>query len=74
MSSKKEQDAKKCWACKSVLVEDSKLGLCPKYINKYGTPVAAVGSLGLIFAGKQLLKNGGKIVKVAANVVKNIKL
>ncbi|GHU57103.1 hypothetical protein FACS1894132_14750 [Clostridia bacterium] len=61
-------------ACKSILVEDGKLGLCPKCINKYGSPATALGLLGLGIAGKQLLKNGGKIVKVEASTVKNIKI
>ena len=29
---------KKCWACKRTLVGDSKLGLCPDCLNKYGSP------------------------------------
>lgn len=72
MANKNEKDAKKCWACKSILVENGKFGLCPKCINKYGTPVVAAAAIGLVFAGKQALKNGGKIVKVAANIVKHI--
>jgi hypothetical protein len=70
MPNKEEQDAKTCWACKSILVEDGKLGLCPKCINNYGTPVAAAAAIGLAFAGKQLLKNSGKIIKFATNIIK----
>ncbi len=56
-----------------MLVEDDKLGLCLDCINKYGTPVAAVGILGLGLLGRQALKHSGKAVKVVANVIKQIK-
>lgn len=62
---------KKCWACKRTLVGESKLGLCPECLNKYGSPAAAVGALGLAFGVKQLAKNGGKIVKFATKVIKH---
>jgi hypothetical protein len=70
MQNKKEQDAKKCWACKTILVENNKLGLCPKCVNKGGTPVAAIALIGISFAGKQLLKNGGKVVGLLAKLPK----
>lgn len=73
MASKQEQSEKKCWACKTILVEDGKLSLCPNCINKYGSPVATAMAVVFVFAGKQLMKNGDKIVKVAKNVAKNIK-
>ncbi|GHU51788.1 hypothetical protein AGMMS49975_06320 [Clostridia bacterium] len=72
MAKKNEQDVKKCWVCKSILVDDGKLGLCPKCINKYGSPAAALGLLDLGIVGKQLVKNGGKIAEVSANVVKRL--
>jgi hypothetical protein len=59
------------------LVGESKFGLCPDCINKYGTPVAAgfslvvIGSIG--FIGRKVLTNGGKVAKVAIDVVKLIK-
>ena len=37
---------KKCRACKRTLVGDSKLGLCPDCLNKYGSPAAAVLAVG----------------------------
>jgi hypothetical protein len=73
MQNKIEQKEKKCWACKTILIEDGKLGLCPKCINKYGTPAAALALIPISIAGKQLMKNSGKIVKVAANVIKKLK-
>lgn len=48
---------KKCWACKRTLVDDSKMGLCPDCINKYGSVVAA---LGLAVGGRQLKKKWRK--------------
>ena len=62
---------KKCWACKRTLVDDSKMGLCPNCINKYGSVVAAVAAFGLAVGGRQLKKNGGKIIKVASQRTKH---
>ena len=59
---------KKCWACKRTRGDDSKMGLCPDCINKYGSVVAA---LGLAVGGRQLKKNGGKIIKVASQRTKH---
>ena len=59
---------KKCWACKRTLVDDSKMGLCPDCINKYGSVVAA---LGLAVGGRQLKKNGEKFIKVASQRTKH---
>lgn len=53
---------KKCWACKRTLVGDSKMGLCPDCMNKYGS-FAAIMTLVLPVAGRQLIKHGGKIIK-----------
>lgn len=70
----KTQKAKKiCWACQRALVDESKLGLCPDCTNKYGTPVAAFGALGLGFLGKKALKHSGNAAKVLANVIKRVK-
>ncbi|MGB4658077.1 MAG: hypothetical protein WBI07_02725 [Mobilitalea sp.] len=71
---KKTNEEKMCWSCKrSYMNNEGKLGLCPKCINKYGTPVAGIGVIGLAFGSRQLIKHGGKIFKTAANVAKNIK-
>ena len=70
---KTEKDKKACWACKRALVGESKLGLCPDCINKYGTPAAVLGVFGLGILGKKALKNGGKIAKGMIDVIKYIK-
>lgn len=62
---------KKCWACKRTLAGDSKLGLCPDCLNKYGSPAAAVLAVGATVGVRQLVKNGGKIVKFAAKIVRH---
>jgi hypothetical protein len=71
---KKTNEEKICWSCKrSYMKNEGKLGLCPKCINKYGTPAAGIGIAALTIGGRQLFKHGGKIIKTAANVAKNIK-
>ena len=62
---------KKCWACKRTLVGNSKMGLCPNSINTYGSVGAAVATFVLAVGGRQLVKNGGKIIKVAAQIAKH---
>lgn len=62
---------KKCWACKRTLVGDSKMGLCPDCINKYGSIGTAVVVVGLAVGGRQLVKNGEKIIKVAFPITKH---
>ena len=64
---------KTCWACKRILVGDSKFGLCPDCLNKYGSPAAAVGIFGLGLGARYLAKNGGKIIKAAVDIAKNLK-
>lgn len=61
---------KKCWACKRTLVGDSKMGLCPGCINDYGS-IGAAAALGLAVGGRQLVKHGGKIIKVATKIIKH---
>lgn len=73
MKNKNKKDEKKCWGCKRTLIGESKLGLCPKCINKYGTPVVAAGVVGIGVLGKTVVKNSGKIAKSAVNVIKQIK-
>ena len=51
---------KKCWACKRTLVGDSKMGLCPDCINKYGSVGATAAVLGLAVGGRLLVKHVGK--------------
>lgn len=61
---------KKCWACGKTLTGGEKMGLCDGCLNKYGSPVAVAGILGLAVSGKMLLKNSSKIVKTIAKMVK----
>lgn len=69
-----QKNEKTCWACHRVIVGKSVMGLCPNCVNKYGTPAAAVAILGIGFGGRYLVKNGGKIVKTAAEIAKNFKV
>lgn len=62
---------KKCWACQRTLVGDSKLGLCPDCMNKYGSPAAAALALGVGIGVRQIIKNGDKIIKIASKVVRH---
>lgn len=57
----KTKTEKACWYCKRAIVGDSKFGLCPDCINKFGTPAVALVMLGLGVIGKQALKHGGKM-------------
>ena len=45
MKKMEKNNEKKCWACKRILLTESKTGLCPDCINKYGSPAAAVAAL-----------------------------
>ena len=65
------EENKKCWACKRALIGKSKVGLCSECLNKYGTPAATIGVLGIAIGGRKLLKNGGKIAKVAIKLIKH---
>lgn len=53
-------ESKKCWACKRTLMGDSKMGLCPDCLNKYGSIGMAVGVLELTVGVRQLVKMVGK--------------
>ena len=64
---------KHCLVCKRSLAGKGKHGVCPDCINKYGTPAAALLSVGLVIGGKKLLKGGGKVIKTAWNIYKGIK-
>ncbi|OPZ87167.1 MAG: hypothetical protein BWY74_03460 [Firmicutes bacterium ADurb.Bin419] len=70
---KTDKEEKICWACRRILVEESKLGLCPDCVNKYGTPVATAALFALGILGRQALKHSGKAVKVVANVIRRTK-
>ena len=73
MKTDTEKDEKICRACKRILVGESKLGLCPDCLNKYGSPVAAI-SIGSILSlgGRWVFKNGGKFAKRAFDVIRLI--
>lgn len=71
-----ENNEKTCWACKRVLIGESKLGLCPDCLNKIGTPAAFLGAGGLAYgikcAGKFISKNSDKIGKVVVTGIKSL--
>ena len=74
MNTNTEKDEKTCWACKRILVGGRKFGLCTDCLNKYGSPVAAIVIGGVLSSGSGWVwKNGGKVAKVAYNVIRNIK-
>lgn len=62
-------EEKKCWACHKTLVGGEKFGLCSNCINKYGSPVAAIGLTGLAIGGRFIIKNGGKIMKASIKII-----
>lgn len=64
---------KHCLVCKRSLSGKGKHGVCPDCVNKYGTPAAALLSVGLIIGGKKLLKGSGKVVAKAWKFYKSIK-
>ena len=64
-------ESNKCWVCKRTLVGESQLGLCPDCMNKYGSPAAAVLVVGAGVGVRQLVKNGGKIIKVMTKIVRH---
>jgi len=67
MKTDTEKDEKICRACKRILVGESKFGLCPDCLNKYGSPVAAI-SIGSI------LSLGGRWVSKTAGNLQNVRL
>ena len=74
MKTNTEKDEKICRACKRTLVGESKTGLCPDCLSKYGSPLAALGIGGTVsLLGGLVWKNGGKVVKGAIDVIKLIK-
>lgn len=77
MKTNTEKDEDVCLKCKRILVGESKLRLCDKCINDYGSPLAAIIALGIggiLYSGKGwVMKNGGKVVKGAIDAIKHIK-
>ena len=71
-----ENDEKTCRVCKRVLIGESKLGLCPDCLNKYGTIAAVFSTGGLAFGIKYAVKfvgkNSDKIGKVVVTGIKRI--
>lgn len=61
---------KKCWACKRTLVGDSKMGLCPDCMNKYGSVGAVITTIGVAAYANHVVKKGGKIINVFAKIIK----
>ena len=39
----KNNNKKTCWACKRILIRESRSGLCPACINKIGSVTATAG-------------------------------
>lgn len=77
MKTNTEKDEEVCLKCKRILVGESKLRLCDKCINDYGSPLAVIGSIGftgvLYLSRGWVKKNGGKVVKGAIDAIKLIK-
>ena len=77
METNTEKDEEVCRMCKRTLVGESQFGLCPNCINKYGSPLAVIGSIGIgriLYLGRGwAMKNGGKVVKGAIEAIKLIK-
>ena len=77
MKTNTEKDEEVCWACKRTLVGESNFGLCPNCIDKYGSPLAAISTIGftsLFYFGKgSLKKNSGKVLRGAIDAIKHIK-
>lgn len=74
METNTEKNEKICWACKRTLVAESKFGLCPVCLNKYGSQVVALGILGIgsiVSLGfRSILKNDEKFAKIVTDVIK----
>ncbi len=64
---------KTCWKCKTIIVGDSKFGLCPKCINKYGSAGAAAAALGAGIGVNYIRKNKDKVITFVVEGIKSIK-
>ena len=73
MKTNTEKDEKICLACKRILIGESKLGLCPDCLNKYGSVGVTLGLGGIAFLWNEVWKNRGNIAKSAIDVIKLIK-
>ena len=74
MKTNTEKDEKICRVCKRILVGESKTGVCPDCLSKYGSPLAALGFVGTVsLLGGLVKKNSGKLVKGVIDVIKLIK-
>ena len=62
-----------CRICKRILLEDSKLGLCPDCFNKYGSIAVVPGVITLGVVGKFAYRNGKKLVKNLPQIIEFIK-
>jgi RNA polymerase subunit RPABC4/transcription elongation factor Spt4 len=61
VKTKLEKDEKLCRSCKRILPKNTRLGLCPTCLNKYGTRIAS--GIVLILSGRSLKTIYGKIKK-----------
>lgn len=52
-----KKNEKNCWACKRILLTESKTGLCPECLNKYGSPAAIITALGVVALAKKYAPN-----------------
>ena len=63
-----KQVTKKCKICGKSIDGDGKLQLCPRCLNKYGTPAAGFGLGGLALSARVIFKNKDKLVKSAVKL------
>ena len=68
-----EKKVKTCWACKTIIIGESKLGLCPKCVNKYGSAGAAAIAFGTGIGVKYVIKNKDRVIKAVAEGIKIVK-
>ena len=68
-----ENNENTCWACKRILVGNSKLGLCPDCMNKYGSAASTVGVFGICGIIRFLIKNSDKALKIVAKGIEAIR-
>lgn len=73
MKTDTEKDEDVCLKCKRTLVGESKLRLCDKCINDYGSPLAAIIGAASIAGLVWFKNNGGKVAKGAIDAIKLIK-
>ena len=63
-----------CLSCDRIILGESKTGLCPACVDKYGTPAALIALVPAGFGLRKILRlawsNKGEIIKVATNLIK----